>query len=184
MSWGRDRSFPFTDKALRSQVTCLESQSYDLVENQFWFHSWNLLARARAWATFRIRFNQIRSPFEVKVMWLFPAYSQKGLYGNSQFIGIFHRDIFSPLLSHQGVACVFVCVDLTGFPACGCIFSGTRPVSSLGLRGRLLSWALPEGLSCPTTSSSSSGMWSLLKESGVVLSDCVGTFPFSAGGGF
>ncbi|KAI4549508.1 hypothetical protein MG293_001838 [Ovis ammon polii] len=32
-------------KAQRSQVTCLESQSYDLVENQFWFHSWNLLAR-------------------------------------------------------------------------------------------------------------------------------------------
>ena len=156
MSWGRDCSLPFTDKAQRSQVAYVESQSFDLVENQFWFHSWNLLARAWAWAwaTFRIRFSQICSPFEVEVMWLFPGYSQKGLYGNSHFIGIFHQDIFSPLLSHQGFSCVCVCIDLTVFPACGCIFSGSGPVSSLGLCGRLLSWALPEGLSCLTTSSS------------------------------
>ena len=100
--------------------------------------------------------NQIQSDLfpiwsggHVVISWLFT----KGLYGNSHFIGIFHQDIFSPLLSHQGFSCVCVCIDLTGFPACGCVFSGTGPVSSLGLCGRLLSWALPEGLSCLTTSS-------------------------------
>ena len=183
MSWGRDCSLPFTGKAQRSQVTCLESQSYDLVENQFWFHSWSLLARVRAWASFRTRFSQICSPFEAEVMWLFPGYSQKGLYGNSHFIGIFHQDIFSPLLSHQGFSCVCVCIDLTDFPACGCIFSGTRPIPSLGLCGRLLSWALPEGLSCLTTSSSSF-RYVIFDERVRSSPVWLGTFPFSAGGGF
>ena len=121
MSWGRDCSLPFTDKAQRSQVAYVESQSFDLVENQFWFHSWNLLARAWAWAwaTFRIRFSQICSPFEVEVMWLFPGYSQKGLYGNSTL----HRNTPSGyFLSLAFSSGLLMCVCMYRFDCLPCLW--------------------------------------------------------------